>query len=83
MTDAYSKRIVGYHLLRSFATEGSLIALQMGINKREYKGSSLIHHSDRWFQYCSDAYQKELSKNKIRCSMTESYDPYANAIAER
>ena len=83
VTDAYSKRIVGYHLSRSLATEGSLIALQMGINKREYKGSSLIHHSDRGFQYCSDAYQKEPSKNIIRCSMTESYDPYANAIAER
>uniref|UniRef100_UPI0039A5AEFD integrase core domain-containing protein n=1 Tax=Ornithobacterium rhinotracheale TaxID=28251 RepID=UPI0039A5AEFD len=24
-----------------------------------------------------------LAKNKIQCSMTERYDPYANAVAER
>ena len=45
--------------------------------------SYLIHHSDRGLQYCSNEYQKILQNNNIETSMTESYDPYANAIAER
>jgi len=43
----------------------------------------LIHHSDRGLQYCSNEYQKILYENNIKTSMTESYDPYANTIAER
>ena len=62
------------------STEGSLRALTMAIKQREYK-DKLIHHSDRGLQYCSNDYQKALKK--IIPSMTESYDPYANAIAER
>ena len=82
VTDAYSKKIMGYDVSDSLATEGSLRALNMAIKRRKYKGK-LIHHSDRGFQYCSNDYQKTLEKKKIVPSMTESYDPYANAIAER
>ncbi len=46
---------------------------------RIYHGKPLIHHSDRGVQYCSDAYQDLLSEYNIKTSMTESYDPYANA----
>jgi transposase InsO family protein len=83
VTDAYSKKIVGYNLSDSSETSGSLSALQMALKNRIYKKEPLIHHSDRGFQYCSDAYQKVLKRKKIIPSMTESYDPYANAIAER
>ena len=55
----------------------------MAIKSRIYKTESLINHSDRGLQYCSGDYQKLLTKNIITCSMTESYDPYANATAER
>jgi transposase InsO family protein len=27
-------------------------------------------------------YQKVLMKKKVKCNMTESYDPYANAVAQ-
>ncbi|SFD26143.1 integrase core domain-containing protein, partial [Algibacter pectinivorans] len=40
-------------------------------------------HSDRGLQYCSNDYQNLLDKNDILPSMTEQYDPYENAIAER
>ncbi len=83
VTDAYSKKIVGYDLSDSLGTEGSIRALKMAVRKRVYKKETLIHHSDRGFQYCSEEYQKILSKNQIITSMTESYDPYANAVAER
>jgi transposase InsO family protein len=83
ITDAYSKKIVGYNVSDSLAMEGSIEALEMAIKQREYKNESLIHHSDRGIQYCSNEYQKIIGKNGIQSSMTEKYDPYENAIAER
>uniref|UniRef100_UPI0039A4718B IS3 family transposase n=1 Tax=Ornithobacterium rhinotracheale TaxID=28251 RepID=UPI0039A4718B len=83
ITDAYFKKIVGYDVSDSLDDRGCLRALQQAIKGRKDKKLPLIHHSDRGLQYCSDAYQELLAKNKIQCSMTESYDPYANAVAER
>lgn len=83
VTDSYSKKIVGYDVSESLAVSGSLKALKMAIRNRKYRDKELIHHSDRGLQYCSDAYQKLLKKYEIRCSMTEKYDPYQNAVAER
>ena len=83
VTDAYSKKIVGYNVSNTLEAKASLEALKMAIKTRIYKEESLIHHSDRGLQYCSGDYQKLLTKNSIKCSMTETYDPYANAIAER
>ena len=83
ITDAYSKKIVGYDLSSSLSAEGSLRALNMANKNRIYPHEELIHHSDRGVQYCSDTYQSMLEKFKINVSMTETYDPYANAIAER
>lgn len=83
VTDTYSKKIVGYDLSASLGADGAIRALKMGLRQRSYKEKKLIHHSDRGFQYCCDNYQKVLARKKVRCSMTESYDPYANAVAER
>lgn len=83
VTDAYSKKIMGYELSSSLDTQGCLKALRMANRNRLYREEPLIHHSDRGVQYCSDAYQRLLRRYRITPSMTESYDPYANAIAER
>ena len=83
VTDAYSKKIVGHDVSNSLCTTGSLRALSMATKSRSYKKEALIHHSDRGLQYCSDDYQAALKSKEIKCSMTESYDPYANAVAER
>ena len=83
ITDYYSKKILGYHLADNLKTESSLIALKMAIKSRQYPDRKLIHHSDRGFQYCSDDYIAMLTDNNIQPSMTEVYDPYENAIAER
>ena len=83
ITDAYSKKIVGHYVAENLTTEGSLLALKKAINTIELKELSLIHHSDRGLQYCSDEYQKILEKNNISCSMTQNSDPYENAVAER
>ena len=83
ITDAYSKKIVGYNVSDSLNVRGSLSALEMALKNRKYRNEPMIHHSDRGLQYCSNEYQKILVKNDILSSMTEQYDPYENAIAER
>ena len=83
ITDAYSKKIVGHHVAENLTTEGSLLALKKAVNHTNLKEKSIIHHSDRGLQYCSDEYQKILEKNNISCSMTQNSDPYENAVAER
>ncbi|NOU59495.1 hypothetical protein ELS83_06670 [Marinifilum sp. JC070] len=55
----------------------------MALKNRKYKDKQLIHHSDRGIQYCCHDYQKRLQKSRVLCSMTESYDQYTNAVAER
>lgn len=63
--------------------EGSLKALKKALRARKYKNRTLIHHSDRGLQYCSNEYQAVLKRNRLTPGMTKSYDPYANAVAKR
>ncbi len=83
ITDAYSKKIVGHHVADNLNTKSSLIALKKALKNRKVNLESLIHHSDRGLQYCSNEYQKLLDRNHILCSMTQNSDPYENAVAER
>lgn len=83
VTDAYSKKIMGYNLSKSLGAQGANSALKMAVKNRSYSKNNLIHHSDRGVQYCCDLYQKTLEEKNIQCSMTEKYDPYQNAVAER
>jgi len=82
VTDAYSHKIVGWHLGKTLEAKGPLAALKMAIEQRGDK-QPLIHHSDRGIQYCCHAYTELLDENKIQISMTQNGDPYENAIAER
>jgi len=83
ITDAYSKKIMGYNVSNSLNMNGSIKALGMALKNRKYKKEPLVHHSDRGLQYCSNEYQNLLEINNIKTSMTEKHDPYENAIAER
>lgn len=82
ITDAYSRKIMGYDFSGSLSAQGSLKALKMALKTKNYTGR-LLHHSDRGLQYCSKEYTDLLKKNDINISMTEKYDPYENALAER
>ena len=82
VTDAYSRKIMGYYLSDDMSAEHVVKALKIAVKNRK-NSKSLIHHSDRGLQYCSSIYQMELSKNKINPSMTDGYDCYQNALAER
>jgi putative transposase len=85
ITDACSRKIVGYHLSRYLRAQGCIIALNKAIG--QLKGSketgTLIHHSDRGIQYCCEPYVTILQQNNICISMTQSGSPYDNALAER
>lgn len=82
VTDAYSKKIVGWCLWPDLTSEGALNALKMAISGEGVK-QNLIHHSDRGIQYCCTDYVNYLKGSNINISMTENGDPYENAIAER
>lgn len=83
ITDAYSRKIVGYHLSETLETIAPLTALQMALDHLKEPVKNLIHHSDRGFQYCSYSYTNLLKDNRIQISMTEKGDPLENPIAER
>lgn len=82
VTDAFSRKIVGYHVHESLHTEHVVKALQMALRNRRGR-TALIHHSDRGIQYCSALYQSVHEKHGLICSMTDGYDCYQNALAER
>jgi len=82
VTDAYSRRIMGYHVSNDMNTTSVVQALKMAIGQRK-TNKPLIHHSDRGLQYCSKLYQEVLKQNNIKPSMTDGYDCYQNALAER
>jgi len=82
ITDAYSKRIMGYSLDKNMNVELVIKSLAMAFKNRQYK-TKLIHHSDRGSQYCCKEYQEKLRLMHVKTSMTEKSDPYTNAIAER
>lgn len=83
ITDAYSRKVVGYHIAESLEAVNTLQALQMALRLNKRPLNSLIHHSDRGIQYCSADYIKLLKTNHINISMTQSGDPLENALAER
>ena len=84
ITDAYSHKIVGFHVAETLESVETIQALKMALSglspDKQYQ---LIHHSDRGVQYCHHKYVKLLQDNEMKISMTENGDPLENAIAER
>ncbi|MFD1145404.1 IS3 family transposase [Larkinella insperata] len=84
VTDAYSKRIMGYAVAPNLQAVNCKNALQMALEQIDREvGKYLIHHSDRGIQYCSGEYVSLLDSYHVQISMTESGDPLENAVAER
>ena len=83
ITDAYSRKIVGYHVAESMEAIHSVAALLKALTEIDHIAEGMIHHSDRGSQYCSSKYVELLKSKGIQISMTESGDPRENAIAER
>ncbi|MFM5640063.1 IS3 family transposase [Aeromonas veronii] len=82
VTDAYSRKIVGHHVHEGMLAESVAMAFKKALKQRR-GGGELIHHSDRGVQYCSGLYQSLHERYGVKCSMTDGYDCYQNALAER
>lgn len=82
ITDAWSRKIVGYHAGDTLETEGCLRALEKATQKL-IDGLFPVHHSDRGCQYCSHVYTGKLREYGLKISMTEELHCYENAKAER
>ena len=83
ITDAMSRKIVGYHLGESLETMGCLAALEMALASLPQSGCRPIHHSDRGCQYHSHDYVTKLRAHGLGISMTEQDHCAENALAER
>ena len=82
ITDAYSRKIVGFHIGDSLESEGCLLALDQALKELPLDKHP-IHHSDRGCQYCCHRYVERLQDRKLPISMTEILHCYENALAER
>jgi len=82
ITDAYSRKIVGFHVSDDMRVSSATLALKKALAQKPPE-TIVIHHSDRGIQYCSTAYVQLLQQHNAHISMTQNGDPYENAIAER
>jgi putative transposase len=82
VTDAYSKKIMGYEVAYDMKKERTIVAFNMAMTNKIYAHSG-IHHSDRGAQYCAYDYVNNARENNYDISMTQDGSPYDNAVAER
>jgi transposase InsO family protein len=81
--DVFARRIVGWRVSSSLATDFVLDALEQAIYDRcGQTTSGLVHHSDRGTQYLSMRYTDRLADAGIAPSVGSRGDSYDNALAE-
>jgi putative transposase len=93
VTDAYSRKIMGWSLQDNMKVSMVKDALQMAHKNCIFYHKNIIHHcfassskalgSDRGIQYCCPDYSAYAQNKGFVLSTTQQYDPYENAIAER
>jgi putative transposase len=81
ITDAWSRRIVGWSMATHMRAELVTAALDMAVARRR-PGEGLVHHSDHGSQYTSIAFGRRLRESGIAASMGSIGDCYDNAMAE-
>ena len=79
--DAYSRRVIGWHLDDGLDDSLTLTALRMALEQRVVH-PGLVHHSDRGVQYASGDYTDLLKENGIDISMSRKASPWDNAACE-
>jgi putative transposase len=85
VTDAYSRRIVGWRTAASMPTELPLDALEMALWVRSNAGQNVtgvVHHSDAGSQYTAIRYRSRLDDAGALASIGTVGDSYDNALAE-
>ena len=79
--DAYSRRVIGWHLSDGLDDWLTQTALRMALGQRVVR-PGLVHHSDRGVQYASGDYTDLLKANGIDISMSRKASPWENAACE-
>jgi transposase InsO family protein len=79
--DAYSRRVIGWHLDDCMEDSLTITALRMALGGRRVR-PGLVHHSDRGVQYASGDYTQVLKDNQIEISMSRKASPWDNAACE-
>jgi|WetSurMetagenome_2_1015567.scaffolds.fasta_scaffold205256_2 putative transposase len=79
--DLYSRRVVGWSMGTTLATELVLSAFMMAVMRRR-PPRGLMFHSDRGVQYASKGFRTVLSSNKMIQSMSRKGECWDNACAE-
>ncbi len=79
--DLYSRAVIGWSMQSRMTQALVCDALKMALWRRKFPSSVLLH-SDRGSQYCSQAYQTLLKANGLICSMSRRGNCWDNAIAE-
>lgn len=82
ITDAYSRKIVGFDVSDTLELNGCMRALKSALQTAG-DISDLVHHSDRGIQYCSGQYTALLKQKGVKISMAAKGNCYENALAER
>jgi putative transposase len=78
--DAWSRRIVGWSMQTTLATDVVLDALNMAVEQR--RPQSVVHHSDHGCQYTSIAFGRRCREVGVRPSRGSVGDAYDNAMCE-
>lgn len=81
LMDAFSRRIIGWHLSEDMTEELVLTSLRNAIAARQ-PSPGLIHHTDRGGQYASKEYRQILKRAAMRQSMSRADNCYDNAAME-
>ena len=79
--DLYSRQVIGWAMSERMKATLVCDALHMALFRRALPRGVIVH-SDRGSQYCSNAFQRIVSKQGLLCSMSKRGDCYDNACAE-
>ena len=79
--DLASRRVVGWAMGETLASELALGALDMALRTRR-PAPGLVHHSDRGIQYACPDYQARLTQHGLVPSMSRKGNCWDNAVAE-
>ncbi len=79
--DLYSRRVIGWAVSNRMKRDLAIRALDMAVALRQ-PPKGCIHHTDRGSQYCSNDYQKLLTKHGFEVSMSGKGNCYDNSMVE-
>ena len=79
--DLYSRRVIGWAVSNRMKRDLAIRALDMAVALRQ-PPEGCIHHTDRGSQYCSNEYQRRLSKHGFKVSPLVHVNMHCRAVDE-